>query len=95
MIAEFTGDGVKCISKLQSHSANMNFSDKSSYDRIFQKVIHKAKESAMSYIKIFQNEQALSVSVEIFYSEDHLMHIFLLNFHKDGKYTAHISSHQA
>ena len=36
LIAEFPGDGVKCIEKLQSHFANMNVSDKSKYDRIFK-----------------------------------------------------------
>ena len=28
LIDEFPGDGVKCISKLQSHCANIKFSDK-------------------------------------------------------------------
>ena len=29
LIAEFSIDGIKCIEKVQSHCANMNFSDKS------------------------------------------------------------------
>ena len=41
LISELPVDGVKCISKLQSYCANMNFSDKSIYDRIFQQVTHK------------------------------------------------------
>ena len=41
LLAESPGDGIKFIEKLQSHCANMNFSDKSRYDRIFQKVTHK------------------------------------------------------
>ena len=41
LIAEFPRDGIKCIEKLQSHCANMTFSDKSRYDRIFQQVTHK------------------------------------------------------
>ena len=49
----------------------------------------------MNYIKIFQNAQALSVSVVNTYSEDQLIHIFLDNFHQDGKYSAQIASHQA
>ena len=49
----------------------------------------------MNYIKIFQNAQALSVSVVKSYTEDHLMHIFLGNFHQGGKYNAQIESHQA
>ena len=60
----------------------MNFSEKSIYDRIFQQVSHKGGESAMKYIKIFQNAQDLSVSVGNSYSEDHLMHILLDNFHQ-------------
>ena len=36
LIAEFPGDGVKCISKIQSHCANMNFSNKSRYYRLFR-----------------------------------------------------------
>ena len=34
LIDEFPGDGVKCISKIQSFCANMNFSGKSGYDRL-------------------------------------------------------------
>ena len=41
----------------------MAFSDKISYDRIFQQVTHKRGESEMNYIKRFQNAQDLSVSV--------------------------------
>ena len=36
LIAEFPKDGIKCIEKLQSHCANMNFADKSRYDITFQ-----------------------------------------------------------
>ena len=59
LIAECPGDGVKCISKLQSYCVNMTFTDKSRYDRIFHQVAHKGGESAMNYINIFQNAQAL------------------------------------
>ena len=62
----------------------MTFADKISYDRIFQQVTHKVGESAMKYIKIFQNALALSVSVANTHSEDQLMHIFLDNFHQGG-----------
>ena len=41
LIAELPKYGIKCIEKLQSHCANMIFSDKSRYDRISQQVIHK------------------------------------------------------
>ena len=41
LIAEFPEDGIKCMEKLQSHSANMTFADTSRYDRISQQVTHK------------------------------------------------------
>ena len=46
LISEFPMDGIKCIEKLQSHCANMTFSDKSRYDRTFQKVTYKEGKSA-------------------------------------------------
>ena len=61
----------------------------------FQQVTHKGWEPEINYIKIFQNAQALSVSVGNSYPEDQLMHIFLHNFHQGGKYPAQIDSHQA
>ena len=73
----------------------MTFADKSRYDRNFQQVTHKGGESAINYIKRFQNAQALLVSVGNSYSEDQLMHTFLDNFHQGGKYSAQIASHQA
>ena len=94
-IAEFPEDGINCIEKLQSHCANMIFSDKSRYDRIFQQVTHKGGESEINCIKIFQNAENLSVSVGNSYSEDQLIHTFLDNFHQGGKYSAQISNHQA
>ena len=69
--------------------------DKSRYDRYFQQNKHKGGESAMNCIKIFHNVQALSVSVGYIYSEYQFMRIFLDNFHQAGKYSAHISSHEA
>ena len=84
LIAEFPDDGIKCMENLQSHCANMTFADKSRYDRIFQQVTHKGGESAINYIKIFQNAQALSVSVGNSYFEDQIMHIFLDNFQQSG-----------
>ena len=83
------------MEKLQSHCANMTFADKSRYDRTFQKVTHKGGESAINYIKRFQNAQALSFSVVNSYSEDQFMHTFLDNFQQSGKYSAHLASHQA
>ena len=40
-IAEFPADGIKCIEKLQSHCASMNFSDISIYAMLYQQVTHK------------------------------------------------------
>ena len=95
MIAEFPKDVVKCIEKLQSHCANMTFSDKSRYYRNFQQVTHKGGGSAINYIKRFQNAHDLSVSVGNSYYEDQLMHTFLDKFHQGGKYSAQIAIHQA
>ena len=94
-IAEFPKYGIKCIEKLQTNCANMTFADKSRYDRTFQQVTHKGGESAINYIKRFQNAHALSVSVGNSYSEDQLMHTFLDNFHQGGKYSAQLASYQA
>ena len=44
LICELSGEGVNCIAKNQSHCANMTFSDKSRYDRIFEQVTHKGGE---------------------------------------------------
>ena len=95
LIAKFTGDRLKCIANLQSHCANMHFADKSRYERIFKPVTYKRVDPAMNYIKIFQNVQALSVSVGNNYSEDKIMHIFLDIFRQGGKYSSQIASHQA
>ena len=73
----------------------MTFADKRRYDRNFQYVTHKGAESAINYIKIFHNANALSVSVGNSYSEDQLMHTFLDNFRQGGKYSSKIARHQA
>ena len=73
----------------------MTFANKSRYERTFQQVTHKGGGSAINYIKRFQNEHTLSVSVGNSYSEAQLMHTFLYNFYQGGKYSAQIASHQA
>ena len=83
------------MEKLQSHCANMIFANKIRYNRIFQQVTHKGGESAINYIKRFQNAQALSVLVGNRYSEDQIMHTFLDNFQQSGKYSGQLASHQA
>ena len=95
LIAEFPKGVIKCIEKLQSHYANMTFADKSRYYRTFQQVTHKGGESAINYIKRFQNAHAFSFSVGNSYSEDQLMHTFMDNFRQGGKYSAQIASDQA
>ena len=85
LIAEFPKYGIKCLEKLQTHCANMTFADKSRYDRTFQQVTHKGGESAINYIKRFQNAQPLSVSLGNCYAEDRIMHTFMDNFHQSGK----------
>ena len=95
MTAEYPTDGIKCLEKLQSHCAKMTVAGKSRYDRTFQQVTHKGEESAINYIKRFQNAQALLVSVGKSYSEDQIIHTFLDNFHQSGKYSAQLASHQA
>ena len=82
------------MEKLQSHCANMTFANKSRYDTTFQQVTYKGGESAIIYIKIFQNAQALSVSVQNSYSVDQIMHTFLDNFHQSGKSSVQLASHQ-
>ena len=73
----------------------MTFDGQRRYDRLFQQVIHKGYESAINYIKIFQNAKALEISVGNSYSEDPLMHTFLDNLQQGGKYSAYITNHQA
>ena len=51
--------------------------------------------SAINYIKRFQNAHALSILVGNSYSEDQLMHTFLDNFEEGGKHSVHIANHQA
>ena len=61
LIDEFPKYGVKCIENFQSHCTNITFADKSIYDRTFQQVTHKEDETAINYIKRFQNAHALTV----------------------------------
>ena len=59
LMDEFPKDGIECIEKLQSHSANMTFADKSRYNRTFQQVADKGWEYEINFIKRFQNAHAL------------------------------------
>ena len=50
---------------------------KSRYESTIQQVTHKGGESAINYIKRFQNAHDFSVLVGNSHSEDQLMHTFL------------------
>ena len=45
LIYEYWGYGLQVITRLQSQCANMNLSDKISYNRLSQQVLHKLGES--------------------------------------------------
>ena len=85
LIDECPGDGLQSISRLKYQCANMIFADQSRYNRLFHQVIQKGGESAINYIKIFQNAKALSISVVNSYSEYQVMHTLFDNFQKSGK----------
>ena len=72
----------------------MTFSDQSSYNILFNKVTHNRGVAETNYLKIFQNDKALEISVGNSYSEDQLMHTFLDNFQQGGKYLSQIAIHQ-
>ena len=78
------GDVVPAISIFQSQCANIKFSDQSIYNRMFQQVLHKGRESEINYNKSFQNAKALEISVENSSTEDQLVHTFLDHFQKSG-----------
>ena len=70
-------DGVQAIPRLKYQCANMTFSDQSRYDRMVQQVVNKGGESAIKYIKIFQNAKALVIPVGNSYTEEQMMHNLL------------------
>ena len=73
----------------------MTFSDQSIYNRMSQKVVHKGGESEISYMKIFQNDKALEISVGNIYTENQLIRTFLENFQQYRKYSDQIAIHRA
>ena len=48
-------------------------------------MVLKGGESEINYIKIFQNDKDLAVSVGNIYSEEHLIHTFLELFPERGQ----------
>ena len=79
LIDLYPGYVVQSISRLKYQCTNMIFSGQSRYNRLFHQVIKKGGDSAINYIKIFQNAKALSISVGNSYSEYQSMHTFLEN----------------
>ena len=90
-----TGDGVQYISRFQPQCANLAFSDQSRYSILFQQVFHKEGDSAIKYIKIFQNTKDLAIIVGKIYSEYQFMHTFSDNLQQGVKLFAQIANHQA
>ena len=83
------------ITIFQLKCENMNFADKSRYNGMFQKVVHKGGESSINCINIFQNDKDLEISVGNSYSEDQFMHTVLDNFQHGGMCSSQKPSHQA
>ena len=54
-IEKYTRDVIHAITIFKWQCANMTFSDKIRYNRLFQKVVHKERESKTNYIKSFKD----------------------------------------
>ena len=59
LIDECPGDELQDISIFQPQCTNMIFADKIRYNRMFHQVVQKGGESAINYIKQFQDDKAL------------------------------------
>ena len=55
----------------------MIFYEQIRYNILFKNVIHNGGESTINYIKTFQNDKALEISVVNNYSEDQVINTFL------------------
>ena len=64
-----------------------DISDQSRYNRMFWQEVHKGGESAINYIKIFENSKDLTISVVNNYTEDQLMHTLFDNLQQGVKYS--------
>ena len=87
IIDEYPRNGLQAITIFQYQCDNMNFSNKSRYNRLFQLLMHKGGESEINYIKRLQNTKALEILVENTFFEDQRMHTSLDNFHKRARYS--------
>ena len=54
---------------------------------MFWQEVHKGGESAINYIKIFENSKDLTISVVNNYTEDQLMHTLFDNLQQGVKYS--------
>ena len=61
---------------------------------MFYQVAHKGGESEINHIERFHNSKAFEISVGSSYTEDKLMHTFLIFFQKGGKFSTQIASNQ-
>ena len=59
LIYEYSGGVLQDLTRLQYQCADMTFYEKSRYNRLFHKVVHKGGESEIKYTKRFQNEKRL------------------------------------
>ena len=80
---------------LQYQCSDMKFSNRSVYNRMFQQVVYKVRDSEINYIKIFHYSKDMEISVVNSYTKDQRMHTFLDNFYKCGNYYAQIASQKS
>ena len=71
------------------------FADQSKYNKMFHQVVHKGGESAIKYIKIFQDATPLIISMGNSYTEYQSMHTMSDIFQKVENYSDQIEIHQA
>ena len=88
LLEEHLGLGVIALARVQRHCAMVTFVDKKRYNKLFQAVTHKHRESALNYIKRFHKAKTMAASVGNKYSEEDLMQTFVDNFQSPGKYAA-------
>ena len=72
----------------------MTFADQIRYNIMFHQVVHEGGDSAINYIKMFQNVKDLGILVGNSYTGDQLMHTFLDNLQQCGKNYARMASYQ-
>ena len=63
LLDDYTGEGEQAITRLKYQCANLNFSDQSRYNIVFQHEIKTGVEPEINYAKRFQSFRALTISV--------------------------------